>query len=590
MDDRRQLAVPAGPNRTAGKQQRNEKHQRVLSAQRHARVPVTICISSQPVKMLSYHCGLGKSGEAWNIRLPIDIVNKNMVDARHIGEPPRVSFLRGAYAAVFPAAELLAGMGLAQAIATFQVHASNLRLYAKMKAAVAAGFQPVPNQVVMPSLGAWPTAFGGGVLFTLTVGAALALISAAAAWWWSGLAGGRRPAGAALLALWAAALVAVNLRGGDVWVSLYFLTIPSAVSAITLGFAAGGRRPPGRRLLLTRVLPVLILALGWSTQYDGNLMTDLRDHLLMANPVGAKVSSAYYRYTLYPAEVFKPLGQRQVKTVALDGPIPHGLRDPLARDLIAHDYLPVDPDTEPDLRVRAPGGRLVFAQDGRVLADLPTERFFSAPRETLAKISAAADRWAVFRGVTFLGVLAAFPVALFVVIFALLRVSFEAIAEDRRAETLAAAACLLLGIGILAAFHFSREPPPPEGGYEAALASGRWQRQVAALRQGSVRNRDLTAYPALGDLLHSPRPQVRYWLARALAESPGPQAAAALTRLLGDPHLNVRTMAIESLARHQRGAAADLIMRRLNTSPDWYEQLYAYRALRALGWSQRPPA
>ncbi len=370
------------------------------------------------------------------------------------------------------------------------------------------------------------------------------------------------------------------------WVSLYFLAIPAAVSAITLAFAAGGRRPPGRRLLLSRVLPVLILALGWSTQYDGNLMTDLRDHLLMANPVGARVSSAYYRYTLYPAELFKPLGQRQVKTVALDGPMAHGLRDPLARDLIAHDYLPVDPECDPDLRVQASGGRLVFTQDGRVLADLSTERFLSAPRETLAKISAAADRWAVFRGVTFLGVLVAFPVALFVVVFALLRVLFGLVSADRRGETLTAAACLLLGIGILAAFHFSREPPSPEGGYEAALASGRWQRQVAALRQGSEQDRDLTAYPALGDLLHSPHPQVRYWLARALGAPPGPRAAAALTRLLDDPHLNVRTMAIESLARQRPGGATGLILQRLQTSSEWYEQLYAYRALRALGWKQ----
>ncbi len=511
---------------------------------------------------------------------------KKLFKIRHDTGFSGMSFLRRAYAAVFPAVELLAGMGLAQAIATAQVRESNLRLLAKMQAVAAAGFQPVPNQLAMPELAAWTTAFGGGVLFTLTVGTALALLSAATAWWWAGLAGGRRRGAALLLTLWTAALVVVNLRGVEVWVSIYVLLIPAAVAAITLAFAAGASRPPGRRLLQTRVLPVLILALGWSTQYDGHLMTDLRDHLLMANPVGAAVSSAYYRYTLYPAEVFKPLRQRQVKTVVLDDPMNRGLRDQLAGDLIAHDYLPVGPESVPDLRVRASGARLVFAQGGRVLADLPVERFFAAPREALDRISEAGDRWAAFRAFSFLGVLAGFPVALYVLIFAIVRVLFGTLAPDRRAETLTAAVCLLLGLGILAAFHFSREPPPPEGGYEAALLSGRWQRQVAALRQAAEDKRDIAGTPVIDDLLESPHPQVRYWLGLALAASPEPRAAALLIRLLDDPQLNVRTMAIEGLARQGRGSAVALILRRLKTSAVWYEQLYAYRALRSLGWQQ----
>jgi hypothetical protein len=495
-------------------------------------------------------------------------------------------FLRRAYTAVFPALELMAGMGLAQAIATAQVHDSNLQLLAKMRAVAAAGFQPLPNQVVMPGLGAWASAFGGGVLFALTVGAALALLSAAAAWWWSGLAGGRRRAAAALLTLWAAALVAVNHRGIEAWVSLYFLLIPAAVAAITLGFAAGGSRAPGRRVLLTRALPVLVLALGWSTQYDKSLMTDLRDHLLLSNRLGARVNAAYYRHTLSPAEVFKPLNQRTIKTVALDGPGDEGTRTQLVKNLIAHDYLPVDPGSDPDLRVQASGSHLVFAQAGHAVAEVTPERFFADPRATLEQVSEAADRWAVFRGFTFLGVLTAFPVALYVVIFALLAAVSRPLAAGARVEALSAAACLLLGIGILAAFHFSREPPPPAGGYDAALESGRWQRQVAALRQVVEEKRDIAAHPAFGDLRHSPHPQVRYWLALALGASPGPQPAAALMGMLDDPHLNVRTMALEGLARHRYPGAVGPIRRRLETSPDWYEQFYAYRALKALGWKQ----
>ncbi len=43
---------------------------------------------------------------------------------------------------------------------------------------------------------------------------------------------------------------------------------------------------------------------------------------------------------------------------------------------------------------------------------------------------------------------------------------------------------------------------------------------------------------------------------------------------------------MEAIAqRRDRGAVRE-ILKRLQTSQDWYFQLYAYRALRALGWNQ----
>jgi HEAT repeat protein len=62
-----------------------------------------------------------------------------------------------------------------------------------------------------------------------------------------------------------------------------------------------------------------------------------------------------------------------------------------------------------------------------------------------------------------------------------------------------------------------------------------------------------------------------------------------LLRLLDDPQLNVQTMALEGLAQRRDRFAANQILRRLKNSQDWYFQIYAYRALRALGWNQTVP-
>jgi hypothetical protein len=495
-----------------------------------------------------------------------------------------LKFLHDIHRATFPAAELLIGMGLAQTIATLQVYASNRRLFNQMAAVAAAGFLPVPSPEVVPALLGLGTAAAGGLLFTLSLGAGLAFLSTAAAGCWVCQAPHRPWAACVPVGLQAALLLLMNSRGFDPWVSLYFIIIPPPVFWITLRRLSGSDRPRHRRFWAWRVLPVVLLALGWSTQYDRSLFLDLRDHLLMSNAVGQSVSSFYYRYTLYPAEVFKPLDQRLIRTVAwpdADPPPPD-----VKRELIRNDYLPVAAAADADIGLRMEGERLRFSGEGQTLLDTTAPRFLADPHRTLAEISTRTDRWSFFRTFTFYGVLLAFPMALYCLLFAGLRWLTGIVAGDRRADVLCAAVCLAIGLGLLAFFHSSRQPPPRPEELSQALGSASWQTRVAALRETRDRPFDVCAHPAYAGMLRSPHPQERYWLARALAISASPTASADLTQLLDDPHINVRAQAVEAIAqRRDRGAVRE-ILKRLQTSQDWYFQLYAYRALRALGWSQ----
>jgi hypothetical protein len=329
-----------------------------------------------------------------------------------------------------------------------------------------------------------------------------------------------------------------------------------------------------------------VIALAWSTQYDSHLFIDLRDHLLMSNPAGRDVSAFYYRYTLYPAEAFKSLDQRLIRTIAWPGPAAEARHPGLKRELIRTDYLPVENVPAADLGLELRADRLVFTRNAEPLQEVGAERFFADPRAIMSAVSAASDRWAWFRAFTFYGVLLAFPIALYLLLLALLRLVFGAFTGGRKAEALAAAGCLLIGLGLLFQFHFSRETAPPPDEWGAALHSPRWQKRVAALREIHDRNGDIFAFSDYAPPLLSPYPQERYWLARALGTSPNPEASAQLIRLLDDPQLNVQTMALEGLARRRDRGAVSEILKRLQTSQDWYFQLYAYRALRALGWNQ----
>ncbi len=483
--------------------------------------------------------------------------------------------------------ELMIGMGIAQIIATAQVYFSNHRLFAQMTAVANAGFLPVPNLNVLPRLLDLETAFCGGWLFTLSVGAELSLLSAAAAELWRRFTSGRGSATAAAAGVLAVIVVCLNAHGFDVYVTLYLIAIPPTVFWLTGMSPLVRHTPPGLRWAALRFLPLAVLALGWFTQYDRGLFVDLRDHLLMSNSAGERISSFYYRYTLYPAEVFKTFDQRLIKTVAVPSADPGNRYPAVRRELIRQDYLPVGAAPAADISLRFEGDRLAFLHRGSVVWEDTADRFLADPRRAVSEISAGADRFEFFRRVTYYGVLVAFPISLYVLLFALLRLVSGLVLDPRPAEAVAAAACLLIGLAVLADFHLSREDVPPPGTIDTALASDRWQARVAGLKAIRERNVDVTARPGYARMLHSPYPQERYWLARALGASPNPEAFIDLVRLLDDPQINVRTMALEALAQHRNPRAVNPILKLLKTSDDWYDQLYAYQALRTtLRWDQ----
>ncbi len=475
-------------------------------------------------------------------------------------------------------------MGLAQIIASFQIYGSNRRLFDQMTAVAASGFLPVPSPDIVPNLLSPATAMAAGLLFTLSLGAGLAFLSAAVGEWWSRQRRRRRWTAAVPVGLQAALLLLMNSRGFDLWVSLYAVLIPSLVFWMTHRLLSANGHATLKGFWLGRGLPLVLLALGWVTQCDRSLFIDLRDHLLMSNAAGRAVSTFYYRYTLYAAEVFKPLEQKLIRTVAWPAaaPPPADIR----RELIRHDYLPVAPDGTADLQLGIQDHRMVFERSGQTLWKDAIARFLADPNGVLADVSARTDLWPFFRAFTFYGVLLAFPMALYCLLFAGLRWVFGLFGRGRWPDVLSGLTCLLIGLGLLAFFHAHRSLSSNPDDVAAALASDSWQTRVAGLKEIRHRRLDVCAYPGYTAMLRSPHPQERYWLARALASGSNPTASTDILFLLDDPDLNVRTQAVDSIVLRKDRSAIPAIMSRLQTSPDWYFQFYAYRALRALGWNQ----
>jgi hypothetical protein len=120
-----------------------------------------------------------------------------------------------------------------------------------------------------------------------------------------------------------------------------------------------------------------------------------------------------------------------------------------------------------------------------------------------------------------------------------------------------------------------------------ALASESWQERVAALRIIEQKGLEVRSFQHYPQLLASPHIAVRYWLVRGLAVSRRPGTYRDLLAFLDDPHPNVVSVAFYGLGQRGDWRAVSEILTRIKTSDHWYNQWYAYKALRALGWKQK---
>ena len=480
---------------------------------------------------------------------------------------------------------LLPALLVAQAVATFHVSQSNLALYTKLKAVVDDGYLLVPNGPALDTLKSIGTALCGGLFFTLSVGAILTLLSMTVSKLYQNTTTKNRLNHLAPIILWGILIALINLSGFDLYVNLYFWLIPPLVYLLS-------RRWPGKgfdiRSTIVQVVPVVILAALWFTQYDPNMFIDIRDRLLLSNPVGEQVNRFYYRYTLYPAEAFKAPSQKSINTYLLDNTIRHSQSQSLAKALIRNDWLPVTSVKTADLVLLQDQEKLELVNNARVETQVLIMEFISRPADALKKFSNEVDRYSLFRLISFYGLLLGFPVLLYIGLFTLIRLLCTLFASPKKSLVAASVICLLLGIMIWGYFQYGKMGTTPGLNHAALLSSKNWRKQVVALRQFPGLGFDVMGTPEYQKLKKSNRVPVRYWLVEALSAGKQEKAFTELVEFLDDASLNVRTRACQVLGQRRDPRAIPELRKRLNRSDEWYFQWYAYKAMRALGWNQYP--
>lgn len=455
----------------------------------------------------------------------------------------------------YTAGPILAGLSVSQVVATLQVHLSNLHLYRALSSVTYPGFQPLPNLLTLPTLVSLKTAFCGGLFFTFTVGAFLSLAAFFSAWIWLHLLKKSKNWRYVLIGPWLLLMIAVNLKSFLPLVTVQLALVPLTVFALSLRLLPVASDDNPRRTMLTFLTPLIILALLWGTRLDGRMFITIRDHLLLSNAAGTRFNDFYYRHTLYPAEVFKSLDQKSIRTAAFETPPPAAVRQRLVRRLAAHDYFILkNPSVRADLTLVFQKNQLLLKHHNRKILNTDLGTFLGDPATVLKTFCKATDRHGVFRQFTFWSLLLGFPTLLYLALWSFLRAAAGLWLSLQTAGLAAGLTCLACGIALFVPLTLSRQPLQAPADCRKALAS--------------------------------PHIAQRYWLANVLARSHDKNTYHCLIDLLDDPHPNVVCQAIEALGNRNERRARDLIMQKLKTSDHWYVQWYAYRALRKLGWKQ----
>jgi hypothetical protein len=196
------------------------------------------------------------------------------------------------------------------------------------------------------------------------------------------------------------------------------------------------------------------------------------------------------------------------------------------------------------------------------------------------------DPYALFRKFTFLSLLIAFPLALYLLLFTLLRLLLGLLLNLKTSSLIASGLCLCVGIILFIPLKLGGGGKMEVGDLATALDAKSWHLRVAALKRIGKQGLDVGDFQAYERLRTSPHIPERYWLARALGVSRRPETYRDLLAFLDDPHPNVVNMASYALGRRGDGRAVPEILKRIETSDNWYNQWHAYKALRNLGWKQ----
>lgn len=485
---------------------------------------------------------------------------------------------------LFPAVVLAIGLVSSQIIFSVVVYISNISLFQHLIAINNSGYLIIPNLFFMKTLREFTPAFLGAMFFSLTTGAGLTLLTFFLILLWRSF-NNRKSILYLMLILWITLIININLRGINIPASVACLLIPMIVSFTTIRMIPKSDAPSLWIPVSIHCSALFLIFLSWFPYLNKDPFITFRDYLLLNSSIGQKINDFYYTYTMYPAEVFKPIDQKLLKTCHIEIEN-RKLFANVEEKLRQMDYLEVGSGIPVDLMVEEINSQLVFFHNKKIVIESTPKEFFADPERIMTQYAQQCDNNSFFRKITFLSLIIGLPIFFYLLLHAVFMLVLFFLPSNQIKFTLSSALCLICGIALTFPFYHYRLDSLPELEIVHRLHSNDWQSRTAALKKISDENIDIDRYINQFDytgLHHIPE---KYWFAKALSTSKSENTYKLLLGFLDDPSPNVVCMALFSLGKRNQGQAIDKIIHMIKEGKHWYIQWYAYKALKRMGWEQ----
>lgn len=488
---------------------------------------------------------------------------------------------------LFLIAAALAEAIIIQLIATVGVYTSNKAVYEKMTAIDKAGYLAIPNPLVWPKLQSLSTAFYGGLFFSLTCGLTLCIISFAAGCLWHRFFGRDKKVLGIYIVIWLFCFYLINRNGISFLANAYFLFIPTSVFMAAIYTSRIFHNRFQRQWIIPHLAVFILMVIFGVTQFNSLMFSRIRDRVLLVHPIGVKLNNFYYTYTLYPAEVFKSLYQKELRTVKLSTDRADAQFKRLKLYLLSYDYLVLDDDGPIDLDLKKENDTLVFTQRGRFVIATKIDAFFKRPGKILKSFSDQTDRHVFFRGFTFISLLTSTLVVMYLALFLPLRFITGFFLRASIADWSAAFLCCVTVLTPLYILQNHKGQPMKKiEDIPSMLASDHLDDRLGALEKINDKRLEITSFDGWEKIAESPHIPERIRLANALSKSRDDAAFDQFLKLLDDPQINVAYYSYMLLNKMRYRNPVNIILQRIGEIDKWYVQLKAYQTLRKLGWRQ----
>ena len=296
------------------------------------------------------------------------------------------------------------------------------------------------------------------------------------------------------------------------------------------------------------------------------MFVDFRDKLLLTNKAGIKINDFYYKYTLYPAEAFKSLDQKLLKTLTLDQIRDKKLANKLESNLAAYNYLNISESNAADLSLINKADKLFLNRGSKTLVETNLEEFLARPKTALKIFSKKSDSNLFFRRFTFVSLIIGLPLFIYLFFHSCINYISTRFLSINASNIIASVFCLIIGLMLLLPFHLSRQKHYEVETANELILSDNWQERMEGLKIIYEKGLSIDDYPSYNKSIVSPYIPERYWLAMALGNGTGEGGVKDLLTLLDDPHPNVACKAYYSIAKRKNTVMIPLLKEKLNKS------------------------